>query len=376
MSARAGIRAVGLVMLAALVGVLLVGRLSGVDASAAQQAKDFTVTAQPVSVSVQRGQTATFQVTVTPVAGFTGKVTLTASGLATGMAATFVPSTLTIDPTALTSTVTVTTSSTTSTGSTSFTVTGTSGSTKRTLALTVVVSAPAPPGLSLAVTPAIVTVAPGSSASYNVAISRVNGYAGPVNLSASSTLPTGVSISLSPSTIPAGTTSPVAVTLTATTSAGSPSSTTSLIVTGQSTGVTPTITSSVSASLVVDTNQSAKPFSIAGNVAGALGPGIPASRIDLVVTNPNNQPLRVTNLGVTVSGTSRAGCSAVDFTVQQYAGSYPLTIPARASAVSLTSLGVPVSALPAVAMLSRTGNQDACKGVTVQLAYTGSATNQ
>ena len=79
---------------------------------------------------------------------------------------------------------------------------------------------------------------------------------------------------------------------------------------------------------------------------------------------------------MTVTGTSRSGCTAADFTVRQYAGSYPLTVPARAQNASLTSLGVPTSALPTVAMLNKAGNQDVCKGVTVALAYTGSATNQ
>ena len=121
---------------------------------------------------------------------------------------------------------------------------------------------------------------------------------------------------------------------------------------------------------------SSKAFSLSGTADGALRPGGAASPIDLLVTNPNNQPLRITSLGVTVTGTSRAGCAATDFTVRQYAGSYPLTVAARASGVRLTSLGVPASALPTVTMLDGARNQDACKGVTVHLAYTGSATNQ
>ena len=62
--------------------------------------------------------------------------------------------------------------------------------------------------------------------------------------------------------------------------------------------------------------------------------------------------------------------------MRQYAGSYPLTVAAHAAGVRLTSLGVPAAALPTVAMLDGARNQDACKGVTVHLAYTGSATNR
>ncbi|HET7823385.1 MAG TPA: hypothetical protein VFL10_17825 [Ornithinibacter sp.] len=121
---------------------------------------------------------------------------------------------------------------------------------------------------------------------------------------------------------------------------------------------------------------SSKAFSLTGTADGALRPGGAARPIDLVVTNPDNQPLHIGNLGVTVTGTSRPGCAATEFTVRQYAGSYPLTVAPHAEGVHLTSLGVPVAALPAVAMVDGARNQDACKGVTVHLAYTGSATKR
>jgi len=121
---------------------------------------------------------------------------------------------------------------------------------------------------------------------------------------------------------------------------------------------------------------SSKAFSLSGTADGELRPGGAASPVDLLVTNPNNRALRVTNFRVTVTGSSRAACAATDFAVRQYAGWYPLTVAAKASGVHLTSLGVPASALPTVTMLDGARNQDACKGVTVHLAYTGSATNQ
>lgn len=373
MSMRMTTRAAALALFAVLVVVLAVGRPPGMSIGlTAAPAKDFTVTAQPLSVAAQRGEAATFTVTVTPVNGFTGAVSLTTSGLSSGMTATAAPSTVTVGTKAVTSVVTVTTSPSTPIGSHGFTLTGTSGPTKRTLALTVVVSAPAPPGLSVAATPGSVTVAPGSSATYAIAVSRLNGYAGSISLAATAKLPAGASLSLSPTSVPAGATSPVPATLTVSTSGTQVSSTTPISVTA--TGGT--ITSTVVVSLVVDANQSAKPFSLSGTALGAMGPGVAPSPIDLAVTNPNNQPLRITNLGVTVSGTSRPGCTVADFAVRQYGGSYPVTVPARATDVRLSTLGVPASALPTVAMISRSGNQDACKGVTVALAYTGSATNQ
>ena len=139
--------------------------------------------------------------------------------------------------------------------------------------------------------------------------------------------------------------------------------------------------SSATAALVVDSKQSSKPFSLAGDVDGALYPGAPARPVLLSVANPNNQPIKITNLGVTVAAVTRngaaiSGCSATDFAIRQYAGSYPLTVPANSPAAKLTSLGVPTSALPTVTFVNAARSQDACRGVTIQLAYTGSATNQ
>lgn len=107
-----------------------------------------------------------------------------------------------------------------------------------------------------------------------------------------------------------------------------------------------------------------------------LSPGIASGPFNLAVTNPGNRPLRITELRIEVTGTSRSGCAAKNFSVKQYAGPYPLTVAAHARGVRLTSLGAPTGALPSVAMLDGARNQDACKGVTVNLAYTGSATNR
>jgi hypothetical protein len=366
------------------VGIVAVGRWPGGGhgglgraVGVAAKTKDYTVTAQPLSVSVQRGQSATYALTITPVSGFTGDVALTASGLATGSGAAFAPATVRVSSTAaVTSSLVVTTSAVTPLGSDGFTVTAASGPTKRTLDLAVVVSTP-PPAVAVALTPASVAVAPGSTATYAVGVSRVNGYTGSITLAVTGALPKGTQASLSPTTVPAGTADATA-TLQVSTSTTTPDGTTTLGVTASGTG---TSGSSATATLVVDSKQSAKPFTLAGDVLGALYPGAPPRPVDLAVTNTNNQPIRLTNLGVTLASVTRngvpvQGCSAGDFAIRQYAGSYPLTVPAGSSSTRLTSLGVPTSALPTVTFVDAPRSQDACRGVTVQLAYTGSATNQ
>ena len=390
MSTRVITRATALLALCAVVALAAVGRLPGVGeglsgagrslgrvAPVAAKSKDFTVTSQPLSVSVQRGQSASFTITVTPTGGFTGPVALTATGLPAGSTATFTPATVSVASTAaVTAALVVTTSATTPTGSDVFTVTGTSGSTKHTLDLTLVVSSP-PPAVAVSVTPATVTVAPGSAATYSVSVTRVNGYTGPVTLSTSGALPPGVQATLTPGTLPASSSSGTS-TLQLSTSSGTPDGSTTLGVTASGTGVTP---SSTTATLVVDSKLSAKPFALGGSVVGALYPGVQARVVDLTVSNPNNQPIKITNLGVTVRAVTRGGsavngCSAGDFAVRQYSGSYPLVVPANTPATALTSLGVPASALPTVTFIDAPRNQDACRAVTVELAYTGSATNQ
>ena len=389
MSTRATTRATALLALCAVVALLAVGRLPGGgdgiakglglgrSSLVAAKVKDYTVTSQPLSISVQRGQSATFALSITPAGGFTGAVSLTASGLPTGSTATFTQSVVTVSgTTSVSSTLVVTTSAATPLGSDGFTVVGTNGPTKKTLDLTVVVSSP-PPAIAVSITPASIAVAPASTATYAVNISRVNGYAGAITLSATGTLPKGVQLALSPTSVPAGT-SPGTATLSVSTASNTPDGTTSITVNASGSGVS---ASSATASLVVDSKLSSKPFALGGNVVGSLYPGAPARPVDLTVTNPNNQTIKITNLGVTVASITRngsavPGCTAADFAVRQYAGSYPLTVPANAPATRLATLGVPMSALPTVTFANANRSQDACRGVQVQLAYTGSATNQ
>lgn len=118
-------------------------------------------------------------------------------------------------------------------------------------------------------------------------------------------------------------------------------------------------------------------FAASGDAMRSLEPGV-LEPLDVTLENPNPRAIRITGLTVGVKALSapRASdlhpCSLLDFAVWQFAGGYPLTVPAS-SKRTLSSLGVPSSLWPQVAILNRRVNQDGCQGATVTLSYSGNA---
>jgi len=97
---------------------------------------DFSLTANPSTLTINQGSSGTSTITVVPVNGFTGSVTLSASGLPSGVTAAFAP-----NPTTSTSTLTLTASATAATGTSTVTITGVSGSLTHTTSLSLTVNA-------------------------------------------------------------------------------------------------------------------------------------------------------------------------------------------------------------------------------------------
>jgi uncharacterized repeat protein (TIGR01451 family) len=90
---------------------------------------DFGLSVTPSARTVQRGNATTYTITVTPSAGFTGQVVLSASGLPAGASASFAPAVVDFnDSSPKTSTLTVSTSGTAPSGAHTFNVEATSGS--------------------------------------------------------------------------------------------------------------------------------------------------------------------------------------------------------------------------------------------------------
>jgi hypothetical protein len=146
---------------------------------------DFSLSANPTSVSVTQGGSATSTITVTPISGFTGAVTFSVSGLPTGVTASFAGNV-----------VTFTASATAAPGIANVTITGTSGTLTRIVVIPVTVIV-AGGDFSLAATPATVKVNQGSTASSTITVTPSGGFGGAVTLSASG-LPSGVTATFSP----------------------------------------------------------------------------------------------------------------------------------------------------------------------------------
>jgi kumamolisin len=204
----------------------------------------FTLSDSPSSLTITQGGSGSSTITVTDVGGFTGSVTLAASGLPSGVTAAFGT-----NPTTGTSVLTLTASSTATTGSATVKITGTSGSLTASTTLALTVNSTATPNFSVAASPASVTVTQGASGTSTITITSTGGFNSATTLSASG-LPTGVTAAFStnPVTPPANGSATSTLTLTASSSATVGAATVTITGTSGSTTHTTTIALTVNAS--------------------------------------------------------------------------------------------------------------------------------
>jgi subtilase family serine protease len=99
----------------------------------------FSLTASPNSLTIAPGAQGTSTITVVPAGGFSGSVTLNATGLPSGVTAGFSP-----NPTSTTSTLTLTVASGTAAGTSTITIGGTSGSLTASTTVSLTISASGP----------------------------------------------------------------------------------------------------------------------------------------------------------------------------------------------------------------------------------------
>jgi len=163
-----------------------------------QQDFTFTLSANPSSITVQRGSSATTTVTVTKQSGTAQTVSLSISGWggSSGLTASFNPSSG-VPNNQFSSTLTISASSSASLGSFTVTVWGGGGSWTSTTAVTVTVT---DFDFSISASPSSLTVDPGGTAAYGVTCTLAPGSTPQtVSLSASYASGVGLSHSFSPS---------------------------------------------------------------------------------------------------------------------------------------------------------------------------------
>jgi subtilase family serine protease len=163
--------------------------------SSASSTAGFTLSDSPSTLSVDQGSSGTSTITVNPTGGFTGDVTLAASGLPSGVTAAFAT-----NPTTGSSVLTLTASSTATTGTATVTITGTSGSLTTTTTVVLTVNAPPAGGFTIGASPATLTVARGSSGTSTITITSTNGFNSAVTFSATG-MPSGVTATFSPTSV-------------------------------------------------------------------------------------------------------------------------------------------------------------------------------
>jgi subtilase family serine protease len=214
------------------------------NALAGSSTPSFTLASSPSSVTITQGNSGTSAITVTDLGGFSGSVTLAASGLPSGVTAAF-----STNPTTSTSTLTLTASSTATTGTATVTITGTSGSLTATTTVSLTVNAVSSPNFSVSASPASVTVTQGSSGTSTITVTSTGGFNSATTLSASG-LPSGITATFStnPVTPPANGTATSTLTLTASSSATVGTATVTI------TGVSGSITQTTTIALTVNSS--------------------------------------------------------------------------------------------------------------------------
>ncbi len=276
----------------------------------------FTLAPSASALSVTQAKTATDTITVTDVGGFTGSVTLVATGLPTGVTVAYGT-----NPTTSTSVLTFTASSTATVGTATVTITGTSGTTTATTTIALTVATGGSFTLSRSAT--TLSIAQSASGTDTITVTDVSPFTGSVTLAASG-LPTGVTAAFA--TNP--TTSTSVLTLTASATATTGAATVTITGTSGTLTATTTIALTVTAKPGFTLAPSASTLSVtqaktatdtitvtdAGGFTGSVtlaATGLPTGVTVAYGTNPTTSTSVLT---FTASATATAGAATVTIT--------------------------------------------------------------
>lgn len=298
---------------------------------------DFSLSALPTSLSIATGSSGTSTITITPKNAFTGSVTLSASGMPTGVTAAFGT-----NPATATSVLTLTASSTATLGTSTITITGTSGALTHTTTVALTVSTTVTPDFSLSASPNTLTIAQGSSGSSTVTVTPQSGFTGSVTLSAAG-LPSGVTPSFG--TNPTTATSVLTLTASGTATAGM----STVTITGTSGALTHTTTVALTVS---GPTLTATPTMLSFNYQ--IGSPTPPAQPISVTASPTNLAFTASASGGTwLSAAPTGGTTPGTVTVtvnpaSLTAGTYNGTVTITSSGATGSPQMVPISLIVSV----------------------------
>jgi len=278
-------------------------------------APDYTITANPSSVSVAQGNQGTSTITTTITGGFNNAINLSASGVPTGTTVTFAPNPIAA-PGNGSSTMTINVGANTTTGTYSITVTGSGGGIQHTTTVTLTVTMKA--DYTISANPSSLSVMQGSQGISTITTTIMGGFNSAINLSASG-VPTGTTVSFSPNPIaaPGNGSSVMAISVGANTQLG----TYPITVTGNGGGAQHTTTVTLTVTDPPDYTITANPTSV-GVVQGSQG----TSTITTTIIGAFNSAINLSASGVP-SGTT------VTFSPN------PITAPGNGSSAMTISVG-------------------------------------
>ena len=165
-------------------------------------AANFSLSASPASVNVTQGSMKTTTITATSSGGFASSVALSASGVPSGVTATFNPATLSSGSGS--STLTFAAGASTATGTYTVTITGTGGGLSRTTSVSLTVAAAPPPAnFALSASPGAMSTLQGGTSTTSITSTTSGGFTSAVSLSASG-MPAGVTAAFSPASLASG----------------------------------------------------------------------------------------------------------------------------------------------------------------------------
>jgi subtilase family serine protease len=282
----------------------------------------FTLSASPTSLTFLQGAAGSTTITINPLNGFSSTVSLTASGLPSGVGAIFGTNLATS-----TSLLTLSATGIQAIGTFTVTVTGTSGSLSSKATITLTVNAAG--DYNLSASPSSLSVALGTKGTSVITVNPLNGFNSSVSISASG-LPGGITAAFNPSS----TTASSALTLTASSTAALGIVT--VTITGTSGGLSHATTISLRVTPPPNFSLSASPNSL------SLARG--AKSTSTISVNPQNGftggvSLAASGLprGVTASfNPSSTGTSTLSLSATSTASTGTFSVQVRGTSGSLT----------------------------------------